>query len=103
MANPKTLDKYEAAAVLTPLAWPIIQGRTLIGEPIPGNNAAAGVNIQYRGTHTTLTTDQYELFRLEVLIPITEQFFIGPFNRQGDIILIEKAIKDLILEVFEDA
>lgn len=102
MPGPNILTKNEAVVALTPLVWPMINDRAIIGTPIPGNNLVAGVDIFYAGEHTTLTTDQYELLRTQVVIPITETYFLKPLGYSTPLSEIEKHIKVLIEQAFND-
>ena len=53
----QTYGKNELVGLLTPLVLPLIRDRAVIGNPIPGDNANAGVSIGYGKYSVVLTTD----------------------------------------------
>jgi hypothetical protein len=88
-------DKIEIVELLTPLVLPMIRDQAIIGKPINGNILGIGVSIQYKDSYVTLTTDQYELLRTEVLIYVTEKF-------QGYILYDENELQNLIRDRLEE-
>jgi len=99
-----TLGLLQIETLLTPLVIPMILDRAQIGHPTPGNRDKAGVRIRYLTHDVVLTTDQYELLRVEVLQYIQDRFGSDPF-----LMLtlgkweVEKLIKSRLRVVFVDA
>lgn len=102
MAQPRTLSKYEAADVLTPLVWPLVGDRAIVFDPRPCNVVTTGVTIKYDRTELTMTVDQYELFRVQVLQYIASHYYLKPITRVIPSSELELRIRERILEVFSD-
>lgn len=103
MGQPRKRDKYEAAELLGPLVWPLVQGKARVYGPGAGNPATTGVTISYMFKNVAyISTEQYELLRTQVLLPF-EQEYLSP-ARMTVLYLegLEKVAKDRILEVFEN-
>ena len=99
----KPLDALEAVAVLPKFVWPRVNDKAKVSTPIPGNRITAGVYIEYGGDSITMTTVQYEKFRIGVLIPVTEQYLLSPFTvYEHNLAAIEKYATELIEQVFAD-
>ena len=96
----KTYGKNELVGLLTPLVLPLIRDRAVIGNPIPGNNANAGVSIGYEKYSVVLTTDQYETLRLEVLQYIQARIEMMTMSSPDE---VTSLIKDRLNTVFADA
>lgn len=104
MGSPRKLNRYEAVEVLSPLVMPMIRDRAVVGSPVGSNQRTAGVPIFYEGRVTvTLTTDQYEMFRVQVLQYIQDRLGSKPFLMVslGEA-QIDLLIRDRINTVFAD-
>lgn len=81
----------------------MIRDQAKIGHPVPGNRDTAGVSIMYRSRYVTLTTDQYELLRVDVLQYVQDR--LG--SRPGLMVAmgpsqVDSLIRDRIGAVFAD-
>jgi len=73
-----TLDLLQIETLLTPLVIPLIRDLCEVGHPTPGNRKGAGVRIRYQTHDVVLTTDQYELLRVEVLQYVQDRLGSDP-------------------------
>jgi hypothetical protein len=99
--NDPTLDVNTLVRVLTPLTIPMLRDQCTIGYPTGGNTYKDLVPICYNGQYVCLTTDQYEVYRLQVL-----QYFVNmttPWYISFTTDVIEDIIAARIREVFENA
>lgn len=101
MGQPRKLDKYEAAAVLTPLVWPLVQDKAKVTGPVGGNPVTSGVHISCSKGIATLTTEQYELFRTGVLLYFVDAYLYTSRMRVLEFEGLDTVARDRILEVFE--
>ena len=101
---PHPIDKNELVERLAPLVIPMIRDRAIIGEPIPGNNAAAGVRILWQRHSIVLSPADYEILRTEVL-----QYVQDRLGTHGSLMYtlgdgeVANLIKSRLKEVFLDA
>jgi hypothetical protein len=98
----KSLDKYEAAELLSPLVWPMLGDKVDVNRPVAGNMATSGVQLSYNRTRVTLTTEQYDLFRTEVLVWFAENYWLKPITLTIPPSEIDRLVRERILEVFEE-
>jgi hypothetical protein len=89
------LNPTEAVRDLSGLVIPCLRDTVKIGNAIGGNQRTTGVSMLYMNRHITLTVDQYELFRVQVLQYIQEKLIYGLTS-----IDLDSIIESRIREVF---
>jgi len=102
MSYPKKLTKYEAAEEFAPLVWPMLHDSVVITGPRAGNVVTSGVTLSYNGAKLTVTVEQYELFRVEVLTYFSDNYWLKPMTPFIPKPELMGRIQTKILEVFEN-
>lgn len=96
-------DKNQLVAALAPLVMPLIRDRCQISTPIPGNYVHAKVTIRHGTDYVTLTPEQYEILRTEVLQPVQDKFSYTPMYEALGESEVERIIQQRLEEAFADA
>ena len=80
----------------------MLEDKAIVHGPRGGNPVTSGVHISYSGGSVFLDTDQYELFRVEVLQYFLENYYLKPILTVLTQSSLDQLIRDKVLEVFAE-